>query len=369
MSDAETNLPVRGPEPIESILQITPYKGGEAPKVGWKLSSNENPLGCSEAAKQAVRAAADGLEIYPEGSARLLREKIAKKYGIDADRIVCGAGSDEIFQLLARAYLRPGDEIVQTEHGFLVYHLVAQQSGAVTVSAPEKDYHADVDAMLERVTDKTRIVFLANPNNPTGTYIPYDEVKRLHSGLRDDILLVLDGAYAEYVRTNDYSGGMELAGREPNVVITRTFSKIYGLAALRLGWAYGPESVIDAIHRVRGPFNVNALAQAAGQAAMDDDAFVDGSFSHNQHELDRMRPALEAMGYEVTPSVCNFLLVHFGADKKHTAAKADAFLRKRGIVVRGMAAYGLPEALRVSIGVEAANDAVLAALEDFSKAG
>ncbi len=366
-TDADTLI--RGPQPIESILGITPYKGGEALKDGWKLSSNENPLGCSEAAKAAVRAAADALEIYPEGSARLLREKIAKKYGIDVDRIVCGAGSDEIFQLLGRAYLRPGDEIIQTEHGFLVYHLVAQQSGAVTIKAPEKAYTADVDAILERITGKTRIVFLANPNNPTGTYIPYEEVKRLHKGLREDILLVLDGAYAEYVRNNDYSGGMELAGQAPNVVVTRTFSKIYGLAALRLGWAYGPESVIDAIHRVRGPFNVNALAQAAGLASIEDESFVDRSIGHNQAELDRMRPSLGAMGYEVTPSVCNFLLVHFGADKKHTAEKADKFLRARGIVVRGMAAYGLPEALRVSIGVEAANDAVLAALEDFARAG
>ncbi len=355
------------PQPNESILQITPYKGGESLVGGWKLSSNENPLGCSENAKAAVRAAADGLEIYPDGSARVLREAIGRKFGIDAARIVCGAGSDEIFQLLGRAYLRPGDEILQTAHGFLVYSLVAQQSGATTISAPEKDYTTDVDALLERVTDRTRIVFIANPNNPTGTVIPFEDIRRLHRGLREDVLLVLDGAYAEYVRRNDYSAGLELAGEAPNVVMTRTFSKIHGLAALRLGWAFGPESVIDAIHRVRGPFNVNALAQAAGIAALADDKFVDRSISHNAAELARVTGGLEKLGYEVTPSVCNFVLVHFGTDKKTGAAAADAFLRQRGISVRGMGAYGLPGALRISIGVDTANDSVLAALEDFAR--
>lgn len=363
---SDTDLRPRGPQPIESILAITPYKGGESLPHGWKLSSNENPLGCSEMARAAVRRAADGLALYPEGSARVLREAIAKKYGLDAGRIVAGSGSDEIFQLLGRAYLRPGDEIIQSEHGFLVYSLVAQQSGATTLSAPERDYTTDVDAILERVSAKTRIVFIANPNNPTGTYIPFDAVRRLHAGLREDILLVLDGAYAEYVRANDYSAGLELAGSAPNVIMTRTFSKVYGLAALRLGWAYGPESVIDAIHRVRGPFNVNTLAQAAGVAALADEDFVRDSVAHNARELERMAPALAAMGYEVTPSVGNFLLVHFGG-ARHGAAAADAFLRTRGIVVRGMKAYGLPGALRISIGLEAANDAVLAALEDFAK--
>ena len=357
-----------GPRPIDAILEITPYKGGESKAGGWKLSSNENPLGCSEHAKAAVRAAADGLEIYPDGGATRLREAIGRKYGIDANRIVCGSGSDEIFQLLGRAYLRPGDEIVQSQHGFLVYRLVAQQSGATTISAPETDYRTDVDAILERLTPKTRIVFIANPNNPTGTYIPFDEVRRLHASLRDDILLVLDGAYAEYVRNNDYSAGMDLAGSAPNVLITRTFSKIHGLAALRLGWAYGPESVIDAIHRVRGPFNVNAVAQTAGLAALADDAFVRESVDHNEAELARMTRAIRDLGHDVTPSVGNFILVHFGEDKKTGATAADAFLRARGIYVRGMTAYGLPGALRISIGIEAANDAVLAALEDFAGA-
>lgn len=298
-----------------------------------------------------------------------MREALGKKYGIDADRIVCGAGSDEIFQLLGRAYLKPDDEIIQSQHGFLVYQLVAQQAGARCISAPETELTADVDAILERVTDRTKIIFLANPNNPTGSYIPFDEVKRLHKGLREDILLVLDGAYAEYVRQNDYAAGMELAGEEPNVIVTRTFSKIHGLAGLRVGWAYGPESVIDAIHRVRGPFNVTSVGQAAAIAALGDDSFVTRSADHNNGELDRMKPALEAMGYVVYPSVANFLLIRFEDRDGKRAGDADAFLRSRGIVIRDMQAYGLPDCMRLTIGTKEANDQVLEAFDAFAKAG
>ncbi len=358
-----------GPKPLSNILEITPYKGGQKLDHGWKLSSNENPLGCSPAAREALARAAEHLELYPDGSALKLREAIGKKYGLDPDRIVCGAGSDEIFQLLGRAYLQPGDEIIQSAHGFLVYRLVAQQSGAACISAPEKDLTADVDAMLERVTDKTKIVFLANPNNPTGSYIPYEEVKRLHKGLREDILLVLDGAYAEYVRANDYAAGMEMAGEEPNVLVTRTFSKIHGLAGLRLGWAYGPESVIDAVHRVRGPFNVTSVAQAAGIAALSDDAFVTRSVEHNNDELERLKSALETMGFKVYPSVGNFLLIEFEDRDGKRAEDADGFLRSRGIVIRDMKAYGLANYLRLSIGTSEANDDVLEAFSTFSKAG
>ena len=358
-----------GPKPLSNILEITPYKGGQKLDHGWKLSSNENPLGCSDAAREALIKASEHLEIYPDGSAYAVRQAIGKKYGIDPDRIVCGAGSDEIFQLLGRAYLQPGDEIIQSQHGFLVYKLVAQQARAECIKAPEDELTASVDAILERVTDKTRIVFLANPNNPTGSYIPYDEVKRLHKGLRKDILLVLDGAYAEYVRQNDYAAGMEMAGEEPNVIVTRTFSKIHGLAGLRIGWAYGPESVIDAVHRVRGPFNVNSVAQAAALGALSDDSFVTESVDHNNSELDRMKPALEEMGFKVYPSVCNFLLIEFADRDGQRAAYADAFLRSRGIVIRDMVAYGLPNCMRLSIGTKQANDEVLDAFKDFAKAG
>ena len=356
-----------GPQPLANILEITPYKGGQKLPSGWKLSSNENPLGCSLNAQAAVIEASKSLELYPDGSAVALREAIAAKYGVDADRIVCGSGSDEIFQLLARAYLSPGDEILQSQYGFLVYRLVAQQSGAATISAPEKDLTTYVDALLERVTPRTKIVFVANPNNPTGTYIPYEEIKRLQAGLPENVLLVLDGAYAEYVRNNDYNAGMDLAGEMANVLVTRTFSKIHGLAALRLGWAYGPESVIDAIHRTRGPFNVNAVAQAAGIAALGDDAFMAKSAAHNEAELIRVGDAIEKTGLKVFPSVGNFVLIQFEDRDGRRAADADAFLRAREIVVRDVKVYGLPDCLRVTIGTVAANDDVIAAFEAFAK--
>ena len=324
-----------GPRPLPALADIVPYVPGEKPKGhgGHKLSSNENPLGCSPVARAALIAAADGLEIYPDGGANELRRAIAETYGLDKDRIVIGAGSDEIFQLLGRAYLAPGDEIIQTEHGFLVYRLVAQQAGAETISAPETELTTSVDAVLERVTDRTRIVFLANPNNPTGTYLPFDEIQRLHAGLREDILLVLDGAYAEFVRRNDFSAGMELAGSAPNVLMTRTFSKIHGLAALRVGWAYGPARVIEALNKVRGPFNVSGPGQVAATAAILDRDFMETSADHNASELTRLATTLSDLGYEVVPSVANFVLIRFPDDSwRHDAAGAwlESFLCGEG---------------------------------------
>ena len=356
-----------GPEALPNILEITPYKGGQKLVGAHKLSSNENPLGCSPAAQAAVMEAAKHMELYPDGSATALRTAIGAKYGIEPDRIVCGAGSDEIFQLLGRAYLRPGDNIVQSQHGFLVYRLIAQQAGAETRSAPEKDLTTDVDAMLEQVDANTKIVFLANPNNPTGSYIPYSEVKRLHANLPENVLLVLDGAYAEYVRNNDYSAGMELAGEMANVLVTRTFSKIHGLAALRLGWAYGPESIIDALHRTRGPFNVSAVSQAAGIAAINDDAFQAKSADHNETELRRVKGAVERAGFKTFPSVGNFVLIEFPEEKGRTSTDADAFLRSQGIVIRDVNVYGLPTCLRASIGTVEQNDDLIAAIEAFAK--
>lgn len=352
-------------QPLPNILDIVPYVPGEASDEGDKLSANENPLGFAPAVREVLAKASEHLELYPDGGANALRRKIGERYGIDPARIVCGSGSDEIFQMLARAYLAPGDEIVQSEHGFLVYRLVAQQAGAKTVSAPETNLCADVDAMLAAVTDATKIVFLANPNNPTGSYLPYEEVKRLHAGLPENVLLVLDAAYAEYVTRNDYSSGLELAAEAPNVLMTRTFSKIHGLAALRLGWAFGPSDVIDTLNRVRGPFNVNALAQAAGIAALEDRTFADRSARFNEAELGRVGDAIRALGLEVFPSVGNFVLVRFADLGGKRSGDADAFLRARGIVVRGVGAYGLPDCLRITIGLEAANDRVIAALTEF----
>lgn len=355
-------------QPLPGILDIVPYKGGEAAIPGiempWKLSSNENPLGCSPAAREAFLAAASELAIYPDGAHEALRAAIAARYGLDPDRIVCGNGSDEIFQLLGRAFLARGDDVVQSQHGFLVYRLIAQQAGATCTSAPESDLTADVDAILAAVTDRTRIVFLANPNNPTGTYLPFAEVRRLHAGLRPDILLVLDAAYAEYVRTNDYSSGLELAAEASNVLMTRTFSKIHGLAALRVGWAYGPKVVIDALNRVRGPFNVSAPALAAATAAIADTDFAESSARHNADWLAWLTGEIEALGLSVTPSVGNFILVRF-PDGARSAAAADAYLRARGLIVRAVGAYGLAGHLRLSIGVQAANEALAAALRDF----
>lgn len=355
-----------GPRPVPALAKITPYQAGApAAPGGHKLSSNENPLGCSEAAREAMIAAASSLELYPDGGAFELRRAIGEVHGLDPDRLFIGAGSDEILQLTCRAYLSPGDEVLKTEHGFIVYDLAARQAGATVVNAPETDLTADVDALLERVTDRTRIVFLANPNNPTGTYLPFDEIKRLHAGLRADVLLVLDAAYAEYVRANDYAAGIELAGHAPNVLMTRTFSKIHGLAALRVGWCYGPAGVIDALNRVRGPFNVNAPALAAAAAAVRDAEFQAASAGHNESELARVCDALSGLGYDVVPSVANFVLVYF--DSHDVAIAADDHLKARNIVLRRMEPYGLPHTLRLSIGSTPANDAVIAAFGELSR--
>jgi histidinol-phosphate aminotransferase len=355
--------------PLPGILDIVPYKGGEAAVPGfdkpWKLSSNENPMGCSPAAAAAYVQAASDLAIYPDGAHEALRNALATRYGLDAGRIMCGNGSDEIFQLLGRAFLDQGDEVVQSAHGFLVYRLTAQQAGAVCISAPETDLTADVEAILACVTDKTKIVFLANPNNPTGTYLPFETIKRLHAGLPANVLLVLDAAYAEYVRTNDYSSGLELAAEASNVLMTRTFSKIHGLASARVGWCYGPQIVIDALNRVRGPFNIGGPPLAAARAAVLDQGFAEKSADHNGIWLGWLSNELSGLGLKVTPSVGNFILVEFPTTNGKTATDADAFLRARGLIVRAVGAYGLGAYLRISIGLEEPNRLVVEALREF----
>jgi histidinol-phosphate aminotransferase len=357
------------PQPRPGILDIAPYVPGRTKSTGGsklhKLSSNETPLGASPEAIEAFKAQADHLELYPDGGSSALRDAIAEVYGLNAQRIICGNGSDEILELVARAYVGPGDEGIFTEHGFLVYKIAILAAGGTPVIAPEKDLATDVDAILARVTDRTKVVFLANPNNPTGTYVPFEEIRRLHAGLPPHVLLVLDAAYAEYVRRNDYEAGMELAATADNVLMTRTFSKIYGLAALRLGWAYGPAHLIDVLNRIRGPFNVSAAAQAAGIASVRDRAFVETAVAHNETWLPWVASELEALGLTVTPSVGNFVLIHFPDTPGKTAQEADAYLCDRGCVLRSVAAYGLPDALRMSIGTEEANRAVVAALKTF----
>ncbi len=362
------------PEPRPGILDIEAYvPGSSAAEPGVKpikLSSNETPLGPSHAAVLAYRACAEDLARYPDGSARELREAIGDVYGLNSDRIVCGAGSDELLSLLAQSYLGAGDEAIYTTHGFLVYRIVILAAGATPVVAQETDLTADVDAILAKVTDRTRMVFLANPNNPTGTYIPIDALRRLRAGLPDRVLLVVDAAYCEYVRANDYESGLELVATTQNTVMTRTFSKLHGLAALRLGWLYGPPAVIDVLNRVRGPFNVTQPAISAGAAAVRDRAHQNAAVAHNDQWLPWLSAQLRDVGLHVTPSVANFILVHFDPAKAGaTAADADAFLRARGIIVRRMDGYGLPNALRISIGTGPENEAVATALADFVQQG
>jgi histidinol-phosphate aminotransferase len=355
------------PQPRPGVLDIAPYIPGKSTAPGvakvFKLSSNETPLGPGGNAIAAYKQAGAHLEDYPEGSSLALREAIGGVFGLDPARIVCGAGSDDLLNLIARAYLTDGDEAIHTTHGFLVYPIATLGTGAKPVVAAEKEFTADVDAILKLVTRKTKVVFLANPNNPTGTYIPFDEVKRLHRGLPANVLLVLDAAYAEYVSRNDYESGIELVATSENVVMTRTFSKIYGLAALRLGWMYGPAHVIDAINRIRGPFNVNAPAIAAGIAAIKDSAHVERSREHNSKWLAWLTDEIAKLGLKVTPSVANFVLIHFPDAAK--AADANAFLTKRGLILRQVTAYHLPNCLRMTVGSEEANKLVVNALAEF----
>jgi histidinol-phosphate aminotransferase len=355
--------------PKASVLEISAYVPGrsEAPGAAkvHKLSSNETPLGPSPKAVEAFRAASEKLHYYPDGSHTALRDAIARSFGLDPMRIICSNGSDELLSLIAQAYLTPGDEAIFTKHGFLVYRNATLAAGGKPVVAPETNYTADVDAILSAVTPRTRIVFLANPNNPTGTYLPFAEVRRLHAALPSNVILVIDAAYAEYVRRNDYESGIELAGTNENVVMTRTFSKIYGLAGLRIGWMYAPAAVIDAVNRIRGPFNVNAPAIAAGVAALADSAHVERAVAHNAKWLPWLTDQIRSLGLEVTPSVGNFVLIHFPSERGKTAKDADAFLLKRGLVLRRVEAYHLANALRMTVGTEEANRLAVSALSDF----
>ncbi len=347
------------PQPRPGILDIKPYVPGASSAPGaariFKLSSNESALGASPKAISAYNDAAGDLFSYPDGGSTALRDKIAEVYGLDASRIVCGAGSDEILQLLTKAYVGAGDNIVQSEHGFLVYALAAMSCGAEPRFAKETNFTTDIDAMLGLVDDRTRMMFVANPNNPTGSYITEAELLCLRQGLRDDILLVIDAAYAEFMEQSDYNGGERLVDRFDNVVMTRTFSKIYGLAALRLGWGYCPPAVADVLNRIRGPFNVTLPAQAAGLAALDDQDFVDKNRAFTCEQREWMAGRLAAMGLEFAPSFGNFILVKFPSTAGLNAKDMKAFLRSEGVIVREMGAYKLSDYLRVSIGDKDAN--------------
>ncbi len=364
-------MTIAAPQPKPGILEIDPYVPGESSlPLGTKpikLSSNETPFGPSPHAVEAFRAVAGDLERYPDGAAARLRAAIAARYGLNPARIVCGAGSDELLTMLAHAYLGEGDEAIYTQHGFLLYRIIILANGATPVVAPESGLRTDIDAILARVSERTKVVFLANPNNPTGTYISIDEVRSLRAQLPAHVLLVLDAAYAEYVRRNDYEAGIELVATTQNTVMTRTFSKIHGLAGLRIGWAYCPEAVADVLNRIRGPFNMSVPALAAGAAAIADTAHEETSVAHNERWLPWLSAEIQKLGFKVTPSVANFILVHFAEDGGGSANAADSFLKQRGIIVRKVASYGLPDCLRITIGSETDNRAVAAALADFAR--
>ena len=357
----------------DGIMQIAPYVGGDSAINGAnrtiKLSSNEGALGPSPAAMAAYKDAANSLHRYPDGGATALRNALAELHGLDADRIVCGAGSDEILSLLCQAYAGPGDGVIHSAHGFLMYAISARAVGANPVSVPESGLTTDVDAILDAVNDKTKLVFIANPNNPTGTHLNGQQLRRLHDGLPTEVLLIIDGAYAEFVDREDYEDGAAMVDRADNVVMTRTFSKIYGLGGLRLGWGYMPDAVADVINRVRGPFSVSAAALAAGLAAVEDQTFVTRAREENLANRTWTERELRDLGYELTDSLGNFVLMRVpdaeGAAFGSGADACDTHLKANGIIVRRMGGYGLPDRLRVTIGTADEMAAFVEALKTF----
>jgi histidinol-phosphate aminotransferase len=359
-----------GPRPRAGIFEITPYVGGESGVPGKnrviKLSSNETPFGPSPKAIEAYHAAADDLFSYPDGAAGDLKAALARAHGLETDRLVIGNGSDEILTLLAHAYLSPGDESIATEYSFLIYRIATLTQNAKPILTRETDFRTDVDAMVAALSPRTRIVYLCNPSNPTGTYLSKAEVERLHAALPPDVLLVIDAAYAEYATAEDYAPGDWLVRKADNVVMTRTFSKIYGLAALRLGWAYMPERVRDVLDRIRMPFNTGRPAQMTGIAALQDKAHMVFAQRHNAEWRERLTREIADLGIGVVPSQANFLMLDFTPLGGPPAAQAaDGALKKEGLIVRRLDNYGIPQALRMTIGTEEANLAVVAALTGF----
>ncbi|TCM17810.1 histidinol-phosphate aminotransferase [Novosphingobium sp. PhB165] len=369
MTDSSTlSTPAPQPKPwIEAIHAYVPGKSkGKDGRPLIKLSANENPLGTSAAALEA-RAQAPAL--YPDPDSTALRTTIAAKHGLDAARVVMGTGSDELLNLAAQGYAGPGDDVIYVRYGFSVYDIAARRCGATPVVAPDLDFGTDVDALLALVTERTRVVFVANPNNPTGSYLPGGEIARLHAGLPADVLLVIDQAYGEYVAAEDDDGALALAEAHANVLVTRTFSKIFGLAGERIGWATGAPGLIATLNRIRGPFNVSSTGQAMALAALADDAFVEASRVHNRDERARFVAKLEALGnhgLRPLPSEANFVLVLF--EGALTAEAAFDGLAERGYVVRWLPGQGLPQALRITIGKSEDMDVIAEGLREMAEA-
>jgi histidinol-phosphate aminotransferase len=358
------------PQPRPTILSIEPYVGGESKLPGVnrivKLSSNEGAFGVPPRARAAMAEAAAEMHRYPDGGATALREAIGRRFGLDPARIVCGNGSDELIAHLILAYGGEGTELVMSAHGFIMYEITGRYAGCRVIKVPERDLQPDVDALLAAVGPRTRLLFLANPNNPTGAMLRAAEVARLRAGLPAEVLLVLDAAYAEYVTRPDYDPGTALVDAGTNTVMTRTFSKIFGMGGARLGWAYAPAPIADILNRVRGPFNVNAPAMAAGIAALAEPGWMEKSVAHNTEWRGKLTDALRALAITVHPSEGNFILADFGTPAR--AKAADAALRTRGLIVRAMAAYSLPHCLRITIGTAEECGMVEEALAAFMRA-
>jgi histidinol-phosphate aminotransferase len=363
--------PIHGarPEAKAGILDIEPYRPGKSGAPGVeapvKLSANENVLGCSESAREAYLAAAGDLAVYPDGRGEILRAALAARYRLEPERLILGCGTDEVFALLNQAFLAPGDNIVQGEFGFGAYAIGARANQAEVKFAREVNYRIDVDNVLAEVDERTRLVFIANPANPTGTFIGASEMARLHAGLPPDVLLVLDGAYSEFNTDPTFADGLDLARGAQNLVVTHTFSKLHGLASLRVGWGYAPVQVAEAVDRIRLPFNTSIAGQKAAVAALADEDFQARSLAH----VERWRPWLVqqigGLGLEVVPSAANFVLIGFPPQPGRTAAEAWEYVAGRGLILRAVGNYGLPDHLRLTIGLEEHNRAVVAALADF----
>lgn len=360
---------MNAPEPHPGILKITPYQTSDTTIPGFerviRLDSNENAFGASPAAIDAYRDAAHALNRYPEPTCQRLRGRLAEKHELTMDQIVCGAGSEELLGLLCHAFAGRGDDIVYSEYGFIMYPIYALASGAKPVAAAELNFRTNVKNVLASVTSSCRIVFIANPNNPTGTYLSWDEIEELHERLPEGVLLVLDEAYAEYVDREDYGTALSLVDKSSNIVVLRTFSKIYGLAGVRLGWAYCPPSIADVLNRVRAPFNVCAPAQAAGLAALEDDGFLEQTRNHNRIWLPKTIRELERLGLQVPSAVANFVLAGLPQKDGRDASAAISFLRTKGIVVRGIQPYGLDSHVRITIGRDQEMNALFDALREF----
>jgi histidinol-phosphate aminotransferase len=358
---------VTAPRPRSEILGISPYVGGESTIPGLnrtiKLSSNEGAFGVPPGAQAALTAAAEELHRYPDGGAVELRRAIGARFGLDPAGVICGAGSDDLIYQLCLAYGGPGRDIIMSAHGFAIYEIAGTYAGSRVIKTPERDLRADVDAMLAAVSPSTRLVFLANPNNPTGSFVPRDEVARLPA----DVLLVLDAAYAEYVERSDYDPGIALVNAGDNTVMTRTFSKIFGLGGMRIGWAYAPSAVVDVLNRVRAPFNVTLASQAAAVAALAEPGWVEKGRAHNREHRAILTQELREAGIRVWPSEGNFVLADFGTRERADAA--DASLRARGIIVRKVGGYGLPQCLRITVGLAEEVELVIETLRDFMAHG